>query len=61
MKKLILLASILVLVGAGCASITNDEIIRETKKCEDAGLRAELHIGGLYLEPKRVICIPKDL
>lgn len=44
MRKLILiLPAILLLTGCSSATyMTNDEVIFEVKKCEDAGLKAEI-------------------
>ena len=59
MKKILLLVSALVLLGAGCLqSFTNDDIIRETKKCEESGLKPEKLVNidgvitGLQCSPK---------
>lgn len=58
MKKLILLASILILVGGGCTPMTNQEIVAETKFCEDNGMKAVVGhifpIGGI----ETVTCYP---
>lgn len=56
MKKLIIIL-IAGIVLTGC-SMTNDEIIAEAKKCEDAGLisgvASNLYTGSII----RVTCIP---
>jgi len=40
-RPLYLSVIFLSLALCGCRRMTNDEIIRETKKCKDAGLNAE--------------------
>lgn len=49
MKK-ILIAILLISVLSGCdftIGMNNEEIITETKRCEDAGLNANVFIGAL--------------
>lgn len=61
----ILIAGLTLLCLAGCASplprITNDEIISETHKCEQAGLGAS--VSHVYSQtdviPTHVECVPK--
>ena len=51
---------ITLLLVAGCMEpISNDEIISETKKCEDAGMDATVYHNGLTLQPERVECVPR--
>ena len=59
MKKLIV---ILVLLLAACTSptMTNDEIIKETNKCEDAGLKAQTIYNGVTGEVRYIRCMPKE-
>lgn len=64
MRKILLLASLLILLS-GCTDtvvMTNDEIIAECKKCEDAGLRPSVveqyNISG-YRGVIRIECLPK--
>ena len=58
MKKIIFTLAILML--AGCQeSMTNEQIIAEVKKCEQAGLRAKLFFIGYGDIPKKVVCKPK--
>lgn len=69
MKKIILLVAgiacafiaIVYFLVKGTPSITNDEIIRETKKCEEAGMRAELFIAMYDNQAKRITCMPIHL
>lgn len=42
MKKILYLIAFALLL-LSCSSMTNDEIIKETKKCQDAGLRAVVY------------------
>ena len=62
MKIIILLLAVMLL--SGCSTyereiISNDEIIKETKKCEDAGLKAVLY-NNSYHEPRMIICKPNN-
>ena len=41
-----------------CISISNDQIIKEVKKCEDAGLKASLVRNGMTSRIISVECIP---
>lgn len=52
----LLLASFLWLTG--CA-MSNDQVIRETKKCTDAGMKVEA-LPGIVVGIMSVSCIPKD-
>ena len=54
-----------VILLSGCATykskvISNDEIIKETKKCEEAGMKAQLLVDGLNNKPKMIICEPNN-
>ncbi len=47
---------------SGCSGgkgydLTNDEIIAEVKKCEDAGLTATVQLNS-FDTPKKVVCLP---
>lgn len=53
-KKIAILACLLL---AGC-SITNDEIISETKKCTDAGMEPKAVINGWTYEITKIVCYP---
>lgn len=57
MKKIIVVI-LFALFTFSCSptSITNDEIIKEKKKCEDAGMCYEIIYSGLNYKPIRVIC-----
>jgi len=57
MKKVII---ILVLLLSACTpTMSNDEIIKETKKCEDAGLKAQTIYNGVTGEVRYIRCMPK--
>lgn len=59
LKFLILLS----VFAVGCharRTLSNDEIIRESRKCQDAGFRAALYKDGWTLQPYQVVCEPKD-
>lgn len=55
MKSLYLLP--LLMLMAGCGSMTNDDIVREAKKCTDAGYKWDLLQNGLG-QPTKVVCLP---
>ena len=45
----------------GCErTMTNDQIIAETKKCEAAGLKADPMVNGWTGAVRNIQCIPKD-
>ena len=58
MRRLILSCCFLI---AGCAEpMSNDEIIAETNKCEEAGLRAWAHKRILYpFQTIQIECMPQ--
>lgn len=58
MKKLLLILLTVILVGAGCKSMTNEEVIAETQKCEDAGMEATLGIRLIDYRTMFVACHP---
>lgn len=55
---LMLLVAILLMI-AGCGGMSNDEIIRETKKCEAAGMKAQIQ-ENLDGQAIRVVCVTKN-
>lgn len=57
MVRLALLA--LTLTLAGCY-MSNDDIVAEVAKCNQAGTRAEVGRGGLTGRVLFVQCVPKD-
>lgn len=57
MKPLIIIIAV-VLLG-GC-SMTNEEVIAECKKCEDAGMEAALVYNMWTYSTVRVDCHPKE-
>ena len=57
--KILLLLGAIVLTGAGCSGMTNDEVILETKKCEDAGMMAEVLVREIDSAIAAVQCSPK--
>lgn len=61
MKKLLLLLILLPIVFlSGCSKeISNDDIIKETKKCESAGLRAKTIPNGWTYDVVKIQCVPK--
>ncbi len=56
MNKIILILAIFLV---GCAQISNNEIIEETKKCEEAGLNAEKHFNGWTHNTTEIVCSPR--
>lgn len=40
-------------------ALSNDQIIAETKKCEDAGMEANQILNGFTYDVTKVICSPK--
>lgn len=48
---------LIALLLAGCMS--NDEVIAATKKCEDAGMDAQLMVGTFHGWPMDVQCQPR--
>lgn len=59
MKRLFFMVTIIILF-CSCVhhAMSNDEIIKETKKCEDSGMKAKvLHLenGSIW----KVVCEPK--
>lgn len=56
---LLAIALVWYVAGALPQPITNDDIIRETKKCKDAGMGARL--DSAEVGPLRVVCIPDKL
>ena len=62
MKTIPILIILLITMGAGCVGqMNNDEIINETKKCEDADLIAEYQTNAFLPSLSRIVCKPKDL
>ena len=61
MRSLILILAVCVAQGlVGCGKgMTNDEIIKETKKCEDAGMTANCIWPEWYSSPTGIVCVPK--
>jgi uncharacterized lipoprotein YajG len=57
MKKLIVLVAALMLFG--CAKMSNQEIINQTKFCEENGLEAKVLVNGWTNEIVKVQCFPK--
>ncbi len=58
MKKLFLL---LPLILGGCGRVmTNEEVIKQTKLCEDAGMDATLSYNGMTGAPHAIYCWPKS-
>jgi hypothetical protein len=58
MKKIILILSVILLGGCSTQSQINDEIITETKKCEENGLEAQplTTMNGMV---NSIQCLPK--
>jgi uncharacterized protein YcfL len=60
MKKLLLIIGAMV-VMTGCypdpRAMTNDQVIAETKKCLEAGMRADLQTKRLN-DDRRIVCEP---
>ena len=60
MKKIVLV--MMVVLSVGCSqrpAMTNDEIIADKKKCEDAGMDYSEIINGFTYETIRVKCVRK--
>jgi hypothetical protein len=60
MKKIAL--ALMVVLSVGCSqrsAMTNDEIIAEKMKCEEAGMDYMEIINGFTLETTRVKCVRK--
>jgi hypothetical protein len=54
---------VFLLLISGCipqTPLTNDEIIRESKKCSDAKMRTVIGYHGWTGMPTVVICVPED-
>lgn len=67
MKKIMMITSIIasgfLLSGCtinGITSISNDEIIKETKKCEEAGMTPYQIVNTWDYSVTRVICTNKE-
>ena len=61
--KLYLIAALAIITLSGCGEMpdmTNDKIIREVKKCSDAGLDAVRYEGGISGTTKKIECHPKE-
>lgn len=43
---------------SGCG-MTNDEIIKGTKKCNDNGLDVDVVKNGFNLDTEKIICTPR--
>jgi len=56
MPKLILILSLFL---AGCGSLSNDDIIKETQKCKEAGMSTITFINGLTSRIIEIQCAPK--
>lgn len=56
----VILTATLFLAGCG-AGMTNEQIITETKKCEEAGLRPKPLYIGIGTEIGRIQCIPHNI
>lgn len=54
--KIILTLILLLLIGC-TEPLTNDEIIKEVEKCENAGLEAQFLGNGLSADINKVQCI----
>jgi len=60
MERLLLL--IVTLLTIGCyKEMTNDEIISEAAKCQQAGMKAELYTNGWTGSPIQVVCYPVNV
>jgi hypothetical protein len=59
MKKLLLLIPLIFLLS-GCG-MNNDEIIAETKKCINAGLKVEIIYNGFTYDIDKINCIEKPI
>lgn len=55
--KLALLAMGFLLTSCG---MSNEEIIKQTKLCQDAGMYPAQVINGLTMNVDKVICVPQD-
>lgn len=57
-RRILFLTAVLGL--AGCDQpMTNDQIIAETKKCEDAGLDVSVGVDGWNWNITHITCVPK--
>ena len=62
MKKIIILLSLFIVgcnEGNFIYGISNDEIVREYRKCQDGKMKSQIVYNGLTGIPVRVICIPE--
>lgn len=59
MKKIIIVLPLLLLL-AGCG-LSNDEIIRETKKCKDAGMEVDVIYNGITYDIGKIQCVEKAI
>jgi len=58
MKKTLTVLTLALFLGACRETMPNDEIIAETKKCEEAGMQAVPLFSGFTLT--RIQCRPKE-
>lgn len=62
MSRILLIVCVfLCMGGCGCDDgvLSNEEIIRQTRLCQSAGLNANLLSRSATAEPVRVVCIPQ--
>lgn len=59
MKSIVLIILMLTIAGCSISTMTNEEVVRQKKICDDAGMDTDVVQNGFTYAVTRVVCIPK--